>query len=78
MFSSNVIITIELRGRKQSFFKATASIVLITHFTYIRPIVSCWGDGGPDSRIELKGIFPGATVSMGPEWPFEREVINLF
>lgn len=43
-------------------------------FTYYRSSVHCWGKNGPDSRLKLVGLFPGAQVTGGPNWPYGREV----
>jgi len=45
-------------------------------FVIFRIIIYCWQSGkGPDSRIELKGLYPGALVNLSLEWPYGREVI---
>ncbi len=48
------------------------------NFMYLRPTVLGWYDGEADSRIKLKGIYPGATVSLHPEWPYGREVVSIY
>lgn len=39
-----------------------------------RATVYSWGDNGPESRIKLLGIFPGAKVFLGPSWYYDEKV----
>ncbi len=32
------------------------------YYIYYREIVSCWNNEGPQSRLKLLGIYPGAVV----------------
>lgn len=40
--------------------------------------VPSWNEDGPDGRIKLMGIFPGAEVIKGSIWPYVREVLVIY
>jgi len=80
--NSNVMIATSQRRRKlYSLYYLLFLKFKIFFFMVLRIIIYCWPNGkGPDSRIELKGLYPGALVNISPEWPYGREVniLNQF